>query len=309
MSVSSCATRRRKAGSSINGLPFARISCAASLANLTRSFDLPSRAMPVRSCPRRYFATSQPRFSSPTSMSTGTLTSSKNTSFRWWLPSIETIGRTVMPGVVISISRNEMPSWRFFAAESVRTRQKHQSAWCAVEVQIRPRLGETLAPPVVDIGGARQKAALLLFGAELDQHRADHRDVERGDLGRRRQLVFLKKDHALHRRPAGAAIFVGPIEGRPAAFVEDTLPAHGVLLARRIAEPHPLADVLRQMIADEGAQLVAELDLVGGKAQIQGPSPLSPITIQSGEPFRQTGFAAGGRFRRKALGVVPQYGR
>ena len=51
-------------------------------------------------------------------------------------PSIEMIGRTVMPGVFMSTSRNEMPSCRFAAFGLVRTSRKHQSAWCAVEVQI-----------------------------------------------------------------------------------------------------------------------------------------------------------------------------
>ena len=103
---------------------------------MTRSRDLPKRAMPVRSLPSRNLATSQPLFSSWTRMSTGTFTSSKNTSFRWWLPSIEMIGRTVIPGVFMSTSRNEMPSCRLRAFGSVRTRTKHQSALCAVEVQI-----------------------------------------------------------------------------------------------------------------------------------------------------------------------------
>src|SRR2546430_5327650 len=46
------------------------------------------------------------------------------------------IGRTVIPGICMSISRNEMPCCFFGALGSVRTRQKHQSASCAVEVQI-----------------------------------------------------------------------------------------------------------------------------------------------------------------------------
>ena len=77
------------------------------------------------------------------------------------------------------------------------------------------RLGKALAPPVVDIGGARQKPLLLLLRAELDQHRADHRDIERVDLRRRRRLVLFEKNHALHRRPAGSAPFLGPVDRRP----------------------------------------------------------------------------------------------
>ncbi|MND01595.1 hypothetical protein D3C83_206430 [compost metagenome] len=45
-------------------------------------------------------------------------------------------GRTVMPGVFMSMSRKEMPSWRLDRLESVRTRQKIQSAMCPSVVQI-----------------------------------------------------------------------------------------------------------------------------------------------------------------------------
>ena len=82
----------------------------------------------MRSWPSRYLATVQPSPSLCTRFATGTLTSSKNTSFTSWPPSIRISGRTVMPGVFMSMSRNEMPSWRLAAPESVRTRQKIQSA-------------------------------------------------------------------------------------------------------------------------------------------------------------------------------------
>ena len=45
------------------------------------------------------------------------------------------IGRTVMPGVFMSISRNEMPSC-FLPLSSVRTRANIMSAQWAIEVQI-----------------------------------------------------------------------------------------------------------------------------------------------------------------------------
>ena len=80
-------------------------------------------------------AQSQPRCSWPTRFSTGTFTSSKNTSLTSRPPSMVWIGRTVMPGVFMSISRKEMPSC-FLAAGSVRHRQKIQSAYCASVVQV-----------------------------------------------------------------------------------------------------------------------------------------------------------------------------
>ena len=113
------------------------------------------------------------------------------------------IGRTVMPGVFMSTSRNEMPSCRF-AAFGIGAHQHeapvgmmrgrgpdllavhHVMVAVALrrglqrgEVGSGARLGKALAPPIVEVGGARQEALLLLLGAELDQHRADHGDVER----------------------------------------------------------------------------------------------------------------------------------
>ena len=119
------------------------------------------------------------------------LTSSKNTSLTSWPPSMVWIGRTVMPGVFMSIRRKEMPSC-FFAAGSVRTRQKIQSAilrqrrpgFLAVddvvvavalrrglqrrEIGAGAGLGEPLAPPVVEIGDARQEALFLRLVAKGD---------------------------------------------------------------------------------------------------------------------------------------------
>ena len=86
------------------------------------------RPVPMRSWPSRYLATVQPLPSSCTRFSAGTFTSSKKTSFTSWPPSMRMSGRTVMPGVFMSISRNEMPSWRLSVLASVRTRQKIQSA-------------------------------------------------------------------------------------------------------------------------------------------------------------------------------------
>ncbi|MNC94570.1 hypothetical protein D3C83_114560 [compost metagenome] len=82
----------------------------------------------MRSWPSRYLATVQPLPSSCTRFSAGTFTSSKNTSFTSCAPSMRMSGRTVMPGDFMSMSRKEMPSWRFSSVASVRTRQKIQSA-------------------------------------------------------------------------------------------------------------------------------------------------------------------------------------
>ncbi len=126
-----------------------------------------------------------------------------------------TIGRTVMPGVFMSISRNEMPSC-FFAAGSVRTRQKIQSAYCAergpgllavddvvVAVALRRAVfSEARSEPAPGSEKPwhhqssrlrmRGRIALLLrLVAERDDHRADHVDAERQRLGRRLLLHLL----------------------------------------------------------------------------------------------------------------------
>ena len=97
------------------------------LSRASSRLEPPTPAMFVRSWPRRNLAYVQPPFSSPTRFSTGTSASSNQTSFTSWLPSSSVIGRTVTPGLFMSISKNEMPVC-FFTVGSVRTRQKIQLA-------------------------------------------------------------------------------------------------------------------------------------------------------------------------------------
>ena len=74
-------------------------------------------------------------FSSPTRFSAGTSTLSKNTSFTSCSPSSVMMGRTVMPGDFMSMSRNEMPVCGL-PSVLVRTRQKIQSPYCPSVVQV-----------------------------------------------------------------------------------------------------------------------------------------------------------------------------
>ena len=101
--------------------------------------------MLVRSCANRYLAYVQPLFSSPTRLSRGTSTSSKNTSLTSASPSISTIGRTVTPGDFMSISRNEMPVCGLPSVE-VRTRQKIHSPYCPSVVHVFWPLTTYLSP-------------------------------------------------------------------------------------------------------------------------------------------------------------------
>ena len=67
-------------------------------------------------------ATRQPSLTSPTTLATGTRTSSRKTSLKWDSPVIWRSGRTVMPGTCMSTMSMVMPS-RLGRAGSVRTRQ------------------------------------------------------------------------------------------------------------------------------------------------------------------------------------------
>ena len=170
--------------------------------------------------------------------------------------------------------------------------------------KVRPGagLGKTLAPPDVEIGGARQKPALLFVGAELDQHRADHRDVEDLHVGRRRELVFLEKHHALHRRPARPAMFLGPAVGGPALPVEDALPAGGIFFLRRMPQSHPLADVVGQVVGDKAAQFVAKRQLIGAEAEVHGAAPslvAVPLSWRGGARPYQSRFRLSREIERR----------
>ena len=78
--------------------------------------------------------TAQPSPMPPSTASGPAHTSSKNTSLRWWGPSIDRIGRTVMPGVSIGTTNIVMPSCR--SPGPTRAARTHHCAMPAYEVQI-----------------------------------------------------------------------------------------------------------------------------------------------------------------------------
>jgi hypothetical protein len=81
----------------------------------------------ARSCCSRYFATSQPRLTVPTTLAFGTRTLSKNVSQNGDRPEINRIDFVDTPFEAMSNRIKLMPSC-FLADGSVRTRQKIQSA-------------------------------------------------------------------------------------------------------------------------------------------------------------------------------------
>jgi hypothetical protein len=80
--------------------------------------------------------TFQPSPSAPSRFSTGTRTPSKKTSANIDDPDMFRIGRTVMPGLCISTSRQVMPSCLADASLPVRTSRIIHFAHIATDVQI-----------------------------------------------------------------------------------------------------------------------------------------------------------------------------
>ena len=89
---------------------------------------------------------------------------------------------------------------------------------------------------------------------------------------RRRLLQLLVEDVLLHRRPAGAAIFLRPVRHRPALLVQDARPVDELILAGVAALVQLLANCRRQILVEESADLVAKLKFLVGEAQVHGVS-------------------------------------
>ena len=90
-------------------------------------------------------------------------------------------------------------------------------------------------------------------------------------LRRARQTRLLVEDIALRRRPAGAAMLLRPGRRDPAAFVKRAVPAHIVVLGDIHARDDLVPDIGRQLVANEGAHLLAEVFL--GPAELHRRSP------------------------------------
>ena len=86
------------------------------------------------------------------------------------------------------------------------------------DVRAGSRLAEALAPDVVDAQDARQEAALLLLGAEREQHRPEQLQGLRVDPCRRGGSGVLGlEDDLLGQRRTAAAVLPRPGEAEPAA--------------------------------------------------------------------------------------------
>ena len=93
------------------------------------------------------------------------------------------------------------------------------------EVAAGVRLGEALAPQLVDRLDLREEAPLLLVGAELDQRRGEEALAEERDPRRRvRARVLLVEDDLLGERRRPAAVLLRPRQPDPAVGAEQLLP-------------------------------------------------------------------------------------
>src|SRR3546814_9691632 len=110
---------------------------------------------------------------------------------------------------------------------------------------------DTLFPYTTLFRSTREKALLLRIGPECRDDRADHIDVERRAFGGMRERHLLLEDIALRGRPALAAIVDRPVGGRPAARIEDALPASNVLFAKVEPINHFAARIVRQRLREE----------------------------------------------------------
>jgi hypothetical protein len=173
----------------------------------------------------------------------------------------------------MSISKKLMPSC-FFAAGSVRTRQKIQSEWCALEVQILWPLTRKCSPFAADDG--RDVGLALLLGAVFEQDGAEHRQAHAAQGGTAAELLhFLFEDQGLVVRQAAAAVLCRPGRGGPANGCHAVEPL--LLLGAHIAGAFAAGDLF--VLRHEGAH--------GGRA----------VLLQPGAGFGAEGGGGGhGRF-------------
>src|SRR5450756_1955415 len=85
---------------------------------------------------------------------------------------------------------------------------------------------------------------------------------------RRRHLQFLVEDVMLHRAPAGAAIFLGPVRHAPALLVQDPPPVDHLLLGEMTALLQFLPRRRRHIVLEERPHLVAKRHFFLAEAEI-----------------------------------------
>src|SRR5262249_31291373 len=158
--------------------------------------------------------------------------------------------------------------------------------------------GIALTPEHFGLQYPRQMLALLRLGAELHDHRRHHHEAERNHARRAGFADLVVEDVALERRPAGPAVFLGPARRHPAFLVEDLLPARVVVLAEVKALLDLVLDVGRELVADEGAHLLAEGAQLGRKIEIHAMVFLCIVLYLADADVRPRAFVLLSRFAR-----------
>ena len=141
------------------------------------------------------------------------------------------------------------------------------------EVGAGVRLGEPLAPDLVRGEDLREVRLLLLLRAVRDDRRAGHPEPDHADVRRRvgpgRLLV---EDRLEAVRGSGTAVFLRPGQAGVAGVVEHPAPFAAERVVEALGAAPAAAPLLRQVRRDPGAQLGPEGGLLGGVAQVHGPS-------------------------------------
>ena len=119
-----------------------------------------------------------------------------------------------------------------------------------------------------------QEASLLVLGAVGEQGRGEEPFAEEADAGRRvRSRVLLAEDDLLGEVGAPPPVFVGPGQTEPAVLAEQLLPLDAQVPAGLVggtASPADLGELAREVLAEPGADLVAERGLVGRISKVHG---------------------------------------
>ncbi len=126
------------------------------------------------------------------------------------------------------------------------------------QVRPRARLAVALAPPDLAAGDAGQEALLLLGRAERHDHRRDHHRPERDHARRSGERRLFLEQVLLDRVPARAAELLRPAPAVPALFAQDLGPALQLVARQMNRVADLVADLLRQIGAHPGADLLAE---------------------------------------------------
>ena len=144
------------------------------------------------------------------------------------------------------------------------------------EIRAGVRLGEPLAPQLVDRLDLREEPALLLVGAELDEGRGEEALAEERDpRGSVRPRVLLVEDHLQRERKRPPAVLHGPGRAHPAIRAEHVLPLEADIpprLVGRAATRAERRELAGEVLGQPRAHLGAKGRLFSGVAEVHAGS-------------------------------------